>query len=344
MAAVFRVEADRLRTYTTRLCEAVGTPSDIAEAEAEILVNADLRGHTSHGVYHLPNYLRAVEDKSLIPDAVPEIVNETPSAALVDARSGWGHYSAQWAMQLAIDKAEKTGVGAISLASANHIGRLGEYSEQAAVAGFISFVTFGVGGRNEGVATPFGGTEATLGSNPIAFGVPAADGRHLISDFATTMLANAKINVYRMKGMELPPGCIVDKDGRPSTDPNDFNAGGKSLVFGGYKGYAFSLLTCLLAGLNGGFEADRSEMLGSFFLAIKVRAFMSSDAYGQNAASFLDSMRAVTPAPGFSEVLVAGDMERRKTEEQLAEGIELPDEVMNNLRACGEKYGIDEKL
>ena len=121
MAAVFRVDADRLRTYTTRLCEAVGTPSDIAEAEAEILVNADLRGHTSHGVYHLPNYLRAVEDKSLILDVVPEIVNETPSAALVDARSGWGHYSAQWSMQLAIDKAEETGVGAISLASANPI-------------------------------------------------------------------------------------------------------------------------------------------------------------------------------------------------------------------------------
>ena len=90
-----------------------------------------------------------------------------------------------------------------------------------------------------GVATPFGGAEATLSSNPIAFGVPTADGRHLISDFATTMLANAKINVYRMKGMELPPGCIVDKDGRPSTDPNDFNAGGKSLVFGGYKRHQF---------------------------------------------------------------------------------------------------------
>ncbi len=88
MATVSRVEADRLRRFTTRLCEAVGTPSDIAEVEAEILVNADLRGHTSHGVYQFPNYIRAVEDKSLIPDAVPEIVNETPSAALVDARNG----------------------------------------------------------------------------------------------------------------------------------------------------------------------------------------------------------------------------------------------------------------
>ena len=344
MATVSRVEADKLRSFTARLCETVGTPSDIAEIQAEILVNADLRGHTSHGVYHLPNYLRAVENKSLIPDAVPEIVNETSSAALVDAQSGWGHYSAQWAMQLAIDKAEETGIGAISLASANHIGRLGEYSEQAAAAGFISFVTFGVGGRNVGNATPFGGAEKALSSNPIAFGVPAADGRHLISDFATTMLANAKINVYRMKGMELPPGCIVDKDGRPSTDPNDFNAGGLSLVFGGYKGYAFSLLTCLLAGLNGGFEADRSEMWGSFFLAIKVGAFMASATYGQNAASFLDAMRDVVPAPGFSEVLVAGDLERRKTEEQLAEGIELPEEVTDNLRACAEKYGVDEDL
>ena len=344
MTTVSRVEADKLRRFTTRLCEAVGTPSDIAEVEAEILVNADLRGHTSHGVYQFPNYIRAVEDKSLIPDAVPEIVNETPSAALVDARNGWGHYSAQRAMQLAIDKAEETGVGAISLARANHIGRLGEYCEQAAATGFISFVTFGVSGRKDGIATPFGGTEAVLSSNPIAFGVPTADGRHLISDFATTMFSNAKINIYRIKGQELPPGCVMDKDGKPSTDPNDFNVGGKSLVFGGYKGYAFSLLTCLLAGLNGGFDADRSEMFGSFFLAIKVGAFMPSAAYGQNAASFLDFMRDVKPAPGFSEVLVAGDMERRKTEEQLDEGIELPEEVMNRLRVYGETYGVDENL
>ena len=110
------------------------------------------------------------------------------------------------------------------------------------------------------------------------------------------------------------------------------------------KGMRFLLLTCLLAGLNGSFEADRSEMLGSFFLAIKVGVFMPPETYEQNAASFLDAMRDVSPAPGFSEVLVAGDMERRKTEEQLTEGIELPDEVMNNLRACGEKYGVDESL
>jgi len=139
-------------------------------------------------------------------------------------------------MQLAMDKAEETGVGAISLASANHIGRLGEYCEQAADEGYISFVTFCVGGRHAGVATPFGGAEAVLSSNPIAFGVPAVDGRHIISDFATTMLANAKINIYRIKGQELPPGCIVDKDGRPSTDPNDFNAGGRAWVLAVTKG------------------------------------------------------------------------------------------------------------
>ena len=271
MATVYRIKAEKLRGFTARLCEALGTPSDIADVEAEILVNADLRGHTSHGVYQFPNYIKGVEGKSLIPDAVPEIVNDSPSAALVDARNGWGHYSARRAMQLAIDKAEETGVGAISLASANHIGRLGEYCEQAAAEGYISFVTFGVGGRSAGVATPFGGAEAVLSSNPIAFGVPTADGRHVISDFATTMLANAKINIYRIKGQELPPGCIVDKDGRPSTDPNDFNAGGKSLVFGGYKGYAFSLLTCLLAGLNGGFDADKIGDVRQFLFGYQGR-------------------------------------------------------------------------
>jgi len=344
MAIVPRIEADKLRIFSLHLCEAAGTPNDIAQAVAEILVNADLRGHTSHGVYHLANYIGAIEEKSLIPGAVPEILNEMPSAALVDAHSGWGHYSAQWAMDLAIKKADESGIGAVSLVGANHIGRLGEYAEQAAAAGFIGLITYGVGGRNIGVATPFGGAEAALSSNPIAFGVPSADGNHLISDFATTMLANAKINIYRMKGMELPPGCIVDKHGRPTTNPKDFADGGKSLMFGGYKGYAFSLLTCLLAGLNGSFEADTLQFCGSFFQAIKVSAFIAPEVYQQNAANFLDGMRSVTPAPGFSEVLVAGDLERRRTQEQLADGIELPTEVLDNLRVCGEKYNIDGEL
>ena len=118
-----RIEADKLRTFILRLYEAIGTPHEIAVSVSRILVNADLKGHTSHGVLHIPIYMKSAEDGGIITDAVPEIMQETASIALVDARKGWGHYSAQWSMDLAMAKAKATGIGSVSLANLNHIGR-----------------------------------------------------------------------------------------------------------------------------------------------------------------------------------------------------------------------------
>ncbi len=336
-----RIQPDKLRIFTSRLCEAAGTPEDIAEATAEILVNADLKGHTSHGVLHLPWYLQSIEEKTLIPDAIPEIQKQTPSTALVDARSGWGHYAGQWSMNLAMEKARATGMGAVSLRRSNHIGRLGEYAEQAAAGGCIGIVTYGGGRHGGGGAAPYGGADGSLGTNPIALGIPAADGKHFISDFATTMFANSKIQVYKMRGIQLPPGCIVDKHGQPSVDPDDYFDGGRLLVFGGYKGYAFSLLTCLLGGLTGAFDPESQYMGGTFFQAIDISAFQPLETYQQNVGAFLDGMRSIPPTQGFSEVMVAGDPERRAYEEQSIKGIDLPEKVLNGLREWGEKLNLE---
>ena len=344
METSHRIQADKLRTFTLHLCEAAGTPRDIASKVSEILVNADLKGHTSHGVLHIPWYLESIAQKGLIPDATPEILRETPSTALVDARQGWGHYAAQWSMNLAIEKARVTGMGGVSLTRANHIGRLGEYAEQAAAEGFIGIATGGWGGPGTGGATPYGGADPALSTNPIALGVPSGDGRHFISDFATTMFANAKIRVFQMRGMKLPPGCIVDKHGQPSVNPDDYFDGGRLLVFGGYKGYAFSLLTCLLGGLTGAFNPETRQIGGVFFQAISISAFQPLETYQQNVGDFLDGIRSIPPAPGFSEVLVPGDPERRAFAEGSANGIDLPEAVLSQLKAWGKKLNLEMEL
>ena len=143
-----------------------------------------------------------------------------------------------------------------------------------------------------------------------------------------------------MKGMKLPPGCILDKHGQPSVEPGDFFDGGTHIVFGGYKGYAFSLLTCLLGALTGVFEPDTWHIGGIFVQAIDVSAFQPLEAYQQNVSGFLNGIRSVPPAPGFSEVLIPGDLERHALLEQSVKGIELPETVVNELRELGEKYNL----
>ncbi|MBT5534867.1 Ldh family oxidoreductase [Candidatus Poribacteria bacterium] len=339
--ATHRISADDLSAFVTRLFSAADTPDDIAECAARILVNADLAGHPSHGVLRIPDYLRQIEAGGMDTSARPEITRELPGTASVDPRRGWGHHAAHWSMDLAIRKARDTGMAGVSLDNCNHIGRLGEYAEQAAAARCIGIATFGFGGPGAGAAAPFGGTTRALGTNPIAIGVPTGDDTPFVADFATTIIADGKIRLAQAEGSQLPPEHILDRDGRPSTNPDDFFDGGSLLLTGGHKGYALSLATCLLAALTGSYDAENKRIIGVFLMAIDIGAFQDADGYASNVRSFLGGITDNPPAKGVTKVLAPGDMEQSSREKRLAEGIELPVVVWQRLCAGAEKLGVD---
>lgn len=334
-----RIAADDLRAFVVRLFRAVDTPEDIAERVASILVNADLAGHPSHGVLRIPDYLRQIEAGGMDTSARPEITRERPGAASVDARRGWGHHAAYWSMDLAIRKAKENGMAGVSLDNCNHIGRLGEYAEQAAAGGCIGMATFGFGGPGAGAAAPFGGTTRALGTNPIAIGAPTGDDTPFVSDFATTIIADGKIRLAQAQGAQLPPDYILDRDGNPSTNPDDFFDGGSLLLAGGHKGYALSLATCLLSALTGAYDAEKKRVIGVFLMAIDIGAFRDTDAYARDARSFLDGITANPPAPGVAKVLAPGEMEKRSRDEKTASGIDLPVVVWQRLCDGAAKVG-----
>ncbi|MBT3266057.1 Ldh family oxidoreductase [Candidatus Poribacteria bacterium] len=338
--AYHRVDADALRTFAEELFLAAGTPPDIAECVAGIVINADLAGHPSHGVFRIIGYMPAIERGHMVPDARPEILDEKTGAASVDAKRGWGHYAAQWSMRLAIEKAKETGIACVSLRNYAHIGRLGQYVEQAAEAGCVGIITLGEGGRGVGPAAPFGGTEPALLTNPFTIGAPTGDDTPFVSDFATTVVANGKIRVAREENRELPAGAIVDKHHQPSVDPDDWFDGGQSVIFGGHKGYALSLATCLLGGLTGNFGTEWNRMHGVFLVAIDVAAFLPPDEYSRNARAFLDGITDNPPAEGFDEVVAPGEPEQRSRREKLEVGIDVPDAVWRQLGEAAAKLGV----
>ena len=233
-----------------------------------------------------------------------------------------------------------------------HIGRLGEYSEMAHNAGMIGMVLAGGfggagGAGNTGVA-PYGGARAAFGTNPISFGLPAGEQPPVMVDFATSAVAGGKVSLSRAKGVPLPPNCILDKDGNPTTDPEDFYAGGVLLPFGGHKGYGLAVVIELLGQALTGADTLGGETMGggyrragSLFVAIDPGVFRPADGFVAAADATLKKVKSVPPAPGFDEVLIPGEPERRTRARRLLEGVSMPDSSWEALREIGTRYGID---
>ena len=340
MSPSHRFQASYLHALTRRIFMAAETPRHIADTVAEILVNANLAGHDSHGVLRIPAYLRAISAGKLSPAAEPKVVTERPNRLLIDGQQGFGHYAARKSLDLAIEKARQYDVCCLNLTNSGHIGRLGEYAEVAARAGCIVLITTGVGSNQRGSVVPFGGAVGRLGTNPIAVGIPTGDAAPFVLDFATSIVAEGKLQVARSKGADVPAGYIVDKAGRPTTRTLDFYEGGYLLPFGGHKGYALSLLICLLGGLSGRFEAETGTMGGVYMQVLHVDAFTPLADYQRHVRAFLDGMKATPPAPGFEAVLVPGDFEHRSRAQRLKEGLELPQTIVGQIREAAQRLGV----
>ena len=340
MAENHNLQAGHLHSIVRRLFVAAGAPLHIAQDVAQILVNANLAGHDSHGVLRIPGYLHGIESGGLSPTAEPVIIKETDTTLIVDGKTCLGHFAARQAMTWTIAKAKKSNLCGLSLASTGHIGRLGEYAEAAAQEGCIGIVTTGGGRGQAGAVVPFGGAKGGLGTNPIAVGVPTGDDSPFIIDYATSVIAEGKIQVAQSKGIDLPEGSILDKHGNPSVKTADFYDGGSMLPFGGHKGYALSLLVCMLGGLSGNFDIETGSMNGYFMQAINIEAYTPLEEYQRGVRAFLDGMKRTPPAPGFDEVLAPGDFEYRTRAHRLVHGIDLPDTIYRQICQCAEKLNV----
>jgi len=332
--------ADELRAIARRIVRAVGTPADSAEAVSKHLVAAHLAGHDSHGIQHLPRYIQEVKAGEIVPGAEPEIVSETPCTALVRGRWGWGMVTANFATRLAVQKAQSSKIALVSAVEANHIGRAGDYAEQAASEGIVLMIVSGGQGWAKPAAAPYGGSKAVLAPNPIAMGFPMAEGSPLLVDFATTAIAGGKVALAKAKGEKAPPGCIIDRFGNPSNDPDDYYNGGALLPFGGHKGFGIMVATEILGRVLSGADDYSDPKRNVYFrhagvtiIAVDSAAFAPRQQFAQRTEELAGRLRAVPPAPGFVQVMAPGDYERRARETNPRREIRLPESTWEELLA-----------
>lgn len=213
-------KADYLQDISSRILQSLGAPRAEADRVAELLVEANLVGHDSHGVIRIPQYVSFLKDGLITPGAPLQVEQETPSTAVINGNWGFGQVIATRATEIAVEKARQCAVSVVTVYNANHIGRLGSYTLQAARAGIVCLLTANAHGGGLSVA-PYGGTARRLATNPISIAAPSG-GEPIVLDITTSVVAEGKVRVKRNRGEQTPPGWIIDAEGAPTTDPNKF--------------------------------------------------------------------------------------------------------------------------
>jgi uncharacterized oxidoreductase len=244
-----KIQANLLRDAVRAIFAAAGCGNGEAARIADSLVESNLVGHDSHGVIRVPLYIDWLRAGNVLANQTLKVVFDKDGIAVVDGQFGFGQTMGHAAMVLAIEKGRRFGLAAVALRNPGHLGRIGEWAEMAVSAGLISLHFVGSSGAGTLVA-PFDGIEGRLSANPVAVGIPVKNGTPIVWDISTSTIAEGKVRVALNKGLPVPAGCLIDAEGRPTTDPKVFYGPprGAILPFGGHKGFGLCLVADILGG------------------------------------------------------------------------------------------------
>jgi LDH2 family malate/lactate/ureidoglycolate dehydrogenase len=339
---------DSLQDFATRLLITGGLGGDEAAIVAKSLVDANLRGHDSHGVMRIPSYLEACQKGEVTKDARLTPIRRTGTILVADGNWGFGQTQAQGLTRALIAMARDSGVAVGTLVHCYHIGRLGEYCEMAAAAGLVSLVMVNTHGHARRVAPP-GGKAPRLGTNPLAIGAPASPGP-LILDFGTSATAEGKVRVKRIASQLCPDGWLLDSEGRPTNDPHTLygKPPGTIRPMGGdqaYKGFGLGLMIEIFAGaLSGGLcirEVPANQIGNCVFMMIVDPAHLGgAEHFAKEVSDLAEFVRGCPRIEGVEDIQLPGDPERRMLKQRAAEGIPLDDGNWAELVKLAERLGV----
>ncbi len=340
--------------------KAMGLPAEDAAITAEVLITADLWGVKSHGVAHLKMYYDRIQQGLQLPQSCPEIVTDTETTAVVDGNNGMGMVVGHHAMQMAIEKARKYGLGAVAVRNSSHYGVAGYYALQAVKAGMvgISFTN-----AHPSIAPTFG-VQPMLGTNPIAVAAPTDEAFPFMFDAATSITPRGRVEVLARAGKPIPEGWVIRQDGTPATNSETLIAdlaaetvallplGGMGELMGGYKGYGLATVVEIFSAafqdgtyLSGlvDFDAEGQPQflrIGHFFMAIDVEHFVPLAVFKRIAGGITRELRASRRSPSAPRIYTAGEKEHESTLRVQQAGVLIPPKVQADLRQLAGVLGV----
>ena len=356
---------DEVEQFMRAGFEAIGVPSEEAAVCANVLIAADKRGVDSHGVgRYKPIYLDRIWAGTQNPQTRFEIVRETPTTAVIDGHNGMGHYIAKRAMQMAIDKAEKLGLGMTVTRNSTHYGAAFYYADMAVRKGMIGLT--GTSARPS--IAPTWGVEPMIGTNPMTWGMPSDEDFPFMLDCATSVTQRGKIELYDRLGKDLPDGWVIGQDGKYRHDTKQVLVdltkdkaaltplGGLGEDLGGYKGYGYSMVVELLSSclsqanfmkalLGVGPDGKPAPIeLGHFFLAIKIDCFVELDAFKRQVGEISRQIRASRKAPGAERIYTPGEKEHEVWLYRKDKGVPFNAPLKAAFKVVKERLGLPNPL
>ncbi|HEX6747859.1 MAG TPA: Ldh family oxidoreductase [Longimicrobium sp.] len=351
-------EPGLLREFSSRVLQTFGVPAADAELAAGVLSSADLRGIDTHGVARLPQYVEMLAQGRINPRPRIRTVRETPATATVDGDNGLGLVVGPRANELAMEKAERVGTGWVAVGNSNHFGAGEYYPLQALPRGLVGWAMT----NSPPQVAPLWGAEKMLGTNPLAIAFPALEEPPVVIDLTTSAFAFGKVEDAARRGISIPEGCAIDRDGRMTTNPHAMLDGGALLPLGSdrergaHKGYCLGAMVDLLCGPLGGaswgpfappFPAHLpppartvGKGVGHLFGAFQVAAFADPAEFGRQVDDWIRTLRATRPAEGTSGPMIPGDPNRRAEQVRRREGVPVIRPVVEALERVARQTGV----
>lgn len=348
-----KVFKDDLKKSVVDILISFGESPAGAERVADCLIKADMRGISTHGTYLLKPIADRVKAGMLALPTKPEVVMNDGATALIDGKDGLGPVAGYMAIETCIEKAKQFGIGMVLIRNTNNIGSLAYYTQIAADHDMAAIMACNAAPS----MAPWGGADPYLGTNPIAISIPTYNDSCFSADMASSVVARGKIRKASRQNTPIPEGWALDKNGNPTTDPNGALKG-TLLPMGGPKGSALALAVDIIAGLMAGsaFGPDLKSFhvpegptgVGAFCITIDINRFIGLAQFGSLMGSYTDSVKNLKKAAGFNEILMPGEIELRKEQDSLKQGIELDAQTINDINALlneiGSKQGLPMRL
>ena len=345
------VTLGRLKAFIQQALIAVGLPDADAATVADLMAAADLQGSDGHGVSRLPQYVRRIKAGGFNVRPNIHVVHEHAGTAVLNGDNGMGHLVMKRAAEMAIEKARSTGIGWVNSQFSNHAGPASLYATMPLAHDMIGLY-FAVGNANH--LPPWGGLDMLLSTNPIAAAIPAGDENPIVLDMATTVAAYGKVKTKALRGETMPEGWMIDREGKPLTDPKRADEGMLLPLGGmeaGYKGYGLAMIIGLLAGTLGGAAMGRDVIdfnhdddsvtnTGQAIAAINIAAFGDVAAFKASVDTLVRDFRNSSRMPGVSRIFVPGERSHATRMARTRDGIPVAPALSRGLDQVAGELGI----